>query len=284
MNCQRCGFEATTKASLIRHLKRKNTCGSEEGSSVSREQQLQELTHKEYNTRTFDCPYCQRKFNHSSNMYTHKRICKRRDHPVAEADYCEKLKQMEEEMNLLKNQMKEMCKINQNNCNNTTNSTTTTYNIQINAYNKPNLDYLTPTFLTQCVKRRDKGLCELLERIHYHPEHSENHSIRIPNKKLNWIETHNGERFQYQDKNKVLDELIREGFEILEEHYLENEEDIQHAQHHNATRLEEIREFLEACRDQDIHVIAPLKQNVYLLILNKQYILFQKKQVNPAPP
>lgn len=79
----------------------------------------------------------------------------------------------------------------------------------------------------------------------------------------------------------MLDELIREGYEILEEHYAENEEDIQlrryTALNHNETRLEEITEFLEKCRDQDINVIAPLKQNVYLLILNRQYILFQKK-------
>lgn len=232
-------------------------------------------------------------------MYRHKPICKKRpqnpeesrEPPEVPSDIqssniqstLERLKK--EMMEELRQEFKESIRhlqasssnasVQNINSHNTTN-TTNTYNIQINAYDRPNISYLTPGFLTQCVRRRDKGLCELIEHIHYHPDHIENHNIRVQNKKLNWIETHNGERFVYQDKNKVLDELIREGYEILEEHYAENEEDIQEALNHNETRLEEIREFLEKCRDQDINVIAPLKQNVYLLILNKQYILFRK--------
>lgn len=226
--------------------------------------------------KQFECSLCSKLFSHRQSLSVHKKICSSNRNNNTD----ERLLRLEQNTQTLMNQMSRVpsgllttynTRNNNSNCNNT-------YNIQINSYDRPNLSYLTPAFLTQCIKRRDKGLCELLEHIHYHPDHAENHNVKISNRKSNFIETHDGMRFQFQEKNKVLDELVREGFEILEEYYLDCEDEIQHALNYNETRLEEVRDFLKACRDQDIHVLTPLKQNVFLLIINKQYIIFQKKK------
>jgi hypothetical protein len=278
--CKRCGFETHLKHALKGHLQRKHACSPvDEDSNIDREQLINELYHRDYREHCSECPFCSKKFNNRSSMYRHKSICKlKKEAKGVDSSTYARLKA--EIIAEIQGQLHQHVVTNTTNTNTNTNcNNNTTHNTYvINAYDRPNLDYLTPRFLTQCVKRRDKGLCELLEQIHYHPEHAENHNVRVSNKKLSLIETHDGERFQYQQKDKVLDELVREGFEILENHYLENEEEVQRALNYNETRLEEVREFLEACRDQDIHVLAPLKQNVYLLILNRQYIVFQKRQ------
>lgn len=283
MKCPRCGYETEVKGNMMKHLTKKKPCHAilvdRDVSSI-----ISEFNGLAVSKQHF-CDLCPSSFTSLQACNRHKRhFCKARRQ--TENNISQEVQQLREHIARLERQItthgvtnNTHGATNNTNCNNTTTNNTTHNNtIIINSYDKPNLEYLTPKFLTQCVKRRDKGLCELLQHIHYHPDHVENHNVRITNKKLNLIETHDGERFQYQEKNKVLDELVREGFEILENHYLENEEEVERALNYNETRLEEVRAFLEACRDQDIHVLTPLKQNVYLLVLNKQYIIFQKKQ------
>jgi hypothetical protein len=271
--CDRCHYNTDRLPNLKRHLQREKVC-----EVLFQDVSRQDLLEKYKATKAYDCPTCKKGFSTAQSRWRHKKTCKAGE---TTHDLVKMIKDLQEEVRELRLTVPTPTTTTNHsnthtNCNNTINNNHQT--IIINAYDKPNLEYLTPNFLTQCVKRRDKGLCELLQHIHYHPEHTENHNVRISNKKLSLIETHDGERFQYQQKDKVLDELVREGFEILENHYLENEEEVQRALNYNESRLEEVREFLEACRDQDIHVLTPLKQNVYLLILNKQYIIFKKKQ------
>lgn len=292
--CRRCGYIASSKGNLKIHFKRRFPCHATL-EDISIEELMQQAIANTHQPSTrehrYPCRFCSKAFTSSQGRYQHQRYhCKlaKQEGPVGPVDMAACMQTMQQNMEAMRLELERLKSPStvQNNTNNNTNTNTNSHNtihnnITIHAYDKPNLEYLTPEFLTQCVKRRDKGLCELLEHIHYHPEHAENHNIRLTNKRSNYIETHNGKRFMYQDKEKVLDELVREGFEILENHYVENEYDIQQALNYNETRLEEIREFIEACREQQIHVITPLKQNVFLLILNNQYIIFKKKSPNP---
>lgn len=276
--CCRCGYQTQNATNIKRHLRRKVVCENilECEDAAFSELKEQYLAPK---IKDLECNFCNKKFSHRQSLNLHKaKYCSK---SVSVEEINARLTRLEQEKQTLIQAVTgagagpSVC--NTNNLNHSNNNNNT-YNIQINSYDRPNLSYLTPAFLTQCIKRRDKGLCELLEHIHYHPDHAENHNVKISNRKSNFIETHDGVRFQFQDKNKVLDELVREGFEILEEYYLDCEDEIQHALNYNETRLEEVRDFLKACRDQDIHVLTPLKQNVFLLIINKQYIIFQKKK------
>ena len=76
--CKLCKvYETASKQSLITHLQRKKICSK--STEFTREFLINELVTKEYNTITFDCIYCQKKFNHRSNRSKHTKICKRRN-------------------------------------------------------------------------------------------------------------------------------------------------------------------------------------------------------------
>ena len=75
---------------------------------------------------------------------------------------------------------------------NTTNSHDNSHNkienqnitININAFGNENLEYIDDKAITECISRVYKSIPSLLEKIHFDPEHPENHNIKITNKKL----------------------------------------------------------------------------------------------------
>lgn len=74
-NCKRCGHQSTTKCNLIKHLSRINHC-TVTNIDISVEDHIAELKHRKYNERTYDCNYCNRKFNSSKNRSRHHKVCK----------------------------------------------------------------------------------------------------------------------------------------------------------------------------------------------------------------
>ena len=74
--CKICKYDTNIKWCLVNHLQRKKACGT--STEFTREDLLKELTEKEYNDITFDCNYCDKKFNDRSNSYKHMKICKQR--------------------------------------------------------------------------------------------------------------------------------------------------------------------------------------------------------------
>lgn len=108
IQCKRCGYDATTKASLIRHLQRKNPCAAGcDDDSISIDRLIEELVkRKDYNDITYDCPFCQKKFNHSSNMYSHKKICKKRS--TQENFLQNRFSQLEQDMQNIQQQINDI--------------------------------------------------------------------------------------------------------------------------------------------------------------------------------
>lgn len=73
--CKRCNVIFYTKARLKSHLQRKNICKFlNEDLDVNI--LLEELDTRQLNDKTYDCEYCNKKFNSSSNKSKHKKICK----------------------------------------------------------------------------------------------------------------------------------------------------------------------------------------------------------------
>jgi len=73
--CKRCGYESKYKNCLEQHLNNKKECDPK-NENLDRGVLLEELTIKNYNDFTFDCEFCERKFNSNSSKSRHKKICK----------------------------------------------------------------------------------------------------------------------------------------------------------------------------------------------------------------
>ena len=76
MTCPRCEETFMRKENLIAHLKRKNECKTT-SSKESRQSIIDKITAKHYNAKTYDCEFCQKKFNLASCKSRHKNICKK---------------------------------------------------------------------------------------------------------------------------------------------------------------------------------------------------------------
>lgn len=74
--CERCGEnDSSTKSNLLKHLRRIKPCPPNL-SNISPEDYIEKLLHREYNEKTYDCEYCNTKFNSRSNKSRHKTTCK----------------------------------------------------------------------------------------------------------------------------------------------------------------------------------------------------------------
>lgn len=239
--CKLCGYDTDIKFCLISHLQKKKICSNT--SSYSREEQIKELTEKEYNEVTYNCNYCQKKFNDRSNRTKHHKICKKApsnittdaDQLLRESNHDDskldittaELRQMRQEMQDMRKtigelttQLKRSPYTQQMVINNNLNAQTV--NITLNNYGNENLTHLTPEFLSHCLLNPKKGLPTLIETIHYNKDIPENHNIRFKSWKKNLLEKCIDSQWRECDASNTLDELIRKGYRILNTHYVEN--------------------------------------------------------------
>ena len=114
----------------------------------------------------------------------------------------------------------------------------------------------------------------LIKALHFDPNHSENHNLRVNNKKLPYIEKYIDARWQYCDKNEVIDELIEEGFTILDSHQCDNEDDLKRML---GKRLyDDIELWLSNINQKQKDIVQPLRRDMYLVILNHSYMVLGK--------
>lgn len=82
--CKRCEYKTERKASLIKHLERKNKC-QVKNEDVSTEFLLDEImTVKHVEGEPYECEFCSRTFNDRSNMHKHMHVCKKRKKTLIE--------------------------------------------------------------------------------------------------------------------------------------------------------------------------------------------------------
>lgn len=175
--CKRCGYECNHKHAMQRHFKRKKVClptlANIDVSSLLTE--LNTVT-KEVQDKSYECEYCGVKFKHRSTKCTHKKICKakataKEDHPIIIRDPDTKL--LHAEIAELKSMiMKQQSNTTYNHCN----------VINVNNFGEENIDHLMRNFKYYFVNKAH-GLIEAIKDIHFDPNHPENHTVTIRNKR-----------------------------------------------------------------------------------------------------
>lgn len=262
--CERCGYVGGNKQCLVRHLQRKKLCPPEH-SNVPTEQLLHKILVPWSETgNNIKCTFCNRPFQARSNMYRHQKVCKKRPFGSStEGELREELDKMQEEIRQLKS-----CQThtqNQTNIQNQNNIQTQNI-LVVNAFGKEDMSHLTDAFKSQCIRRTDKGFVELLEKIHFDPSKPENKNLQISNIKLPFIRTFDGNRWTYQEKDDILNNLMEKGQTILSEHYDEHEDVIK--QNLSNSMVEHIHTWMELIEIKDKDAQEKLLRKIYLLILN----------------
>jgi hypothetical protein len=234
--CERCGYVATTKGNLKKHLTCKKVC-SPSSTDVSRETLLQQLERPKTGA-SIHCEWCDKSIS-KANYARHRTTCSQRPHDVQQSQASTSSTQQINQTidyNILKSTMKEILQdllkanhgtinntvIINNNSNNTTNNVNTINNVSLNSFGNENVSYLSHEFLSYCLMNPKMGMKTLIENIHYNKDYPENHNVRCKSLKQNVFERYIDSEWRVCDASNTLDELIRKGYRILNTHYAEH--------------------------------------------------------------
>jgi hypothetical protein len=253
--CARCHYETKVAQYLKRHLSRVHPCEPLH-SNEDPKHLLDAFNASISANKLHKCVYCDKGFSHRQSKSVHQKSCLQRRNVTLE----ERVKQLEDMLSKREN--------NVTITNNFNNNSQTINQIQINAFSKEDPSHILKNkhFLDQCVRRTNKGLVELADKMHFDKNKPENNNLRITNKKHPFIQYHNGNKWMYEKKDKILNQVIDHSYGIMQDHFDDNEHEIKNNM--SNAMFSYIKEWMEKMSDKDKEVIEPLLEDLHILILN----------------
>lgn len=177
--CVRCGYESSTKQNLLRHLRRVVVCDAILN-DIAPDEIIQELTHKTYNDTACSCEFCGKKFNHRSNMYTHKKTCPKKQsvNNKIQADEIEDLKAEIAEIRKWKESMENIPSHGKQSHNHLLG-----YTEVDTSYIENNLE-----FIKKCTQESSANAVRcIVDKIYFDTHYINNNAIKMKNFKLNQV-------------------------------------------------------------------------------------------------
>jgi hypothetical protein len=276
--CPRCHHDTDLKANLIQHLKSKNPC-SDEFSKETRESILNSYKRTPKLKLTL-CGFCDKNIS-KVNLKRHLSVCPNKpsinevvkqlnveNEVVADIDT-----KQNDGRNIFKSVIKEVLleilneKPSTQIINQTQNIINNHLTININSYGNEDLTHLTHDFLSQCLLNPTKGITSLINTIHYSEDKPSNRNIRYKSSKHNTFEKYMDTQWIECDASNTLDELIKQGYRVLNSHYTEhylNDPDYQE----DEIRKNAIEKF-RFLSDKSSNEYYSVKRDLRLLIKNK---------------
>jgi len=223
--CKRCNIIFKCKAYLKSHLQRKNTCDCiNHEYDIDINILLDELYERKLNDKTFDCEYCNKKFNHASTKTQHKKICKHKppDEITLLKNTVENLaSKIDDQQTTIDEQQTQINKLESQPKNTTNNNTQINNNISLNGvklrdFGRENMDAIPESLVSSlfCELR----FRELLAQLHCDPNFPENQNIRIRSIKRNTMEIFRNNKWDILTFSKGLNELLLQGHKIFSEY------------------------------------------------------------------
>jgi len=228
--CSKCDKSYTTKGSLKRHF---SSCkASEKDINISTHKKPQNLTFTPtffssknapiQDDKDYKCEYCSKKFSRKDSLNRHlKSVCKvKKDLDAKEEIYqalLAKMTNMEEKMNELAKENKEL-KSQNITINNTTNNNNTNYNninIQLVAFGKEDKDSMKNSEIFQILRKGFSSVPELVRAIHFNKDRPENHNVYISNMRDNYVMVYDGDKWGLRDRNETIQNIFDDGRNFL---------------------------------------------------------------------
>jgi hypothetical protein len=235
----------------------------------------------------YKCP-CGKSYSYRQGLYSHKQKCTyigqqrqtstssssevqllrteneelRRRHELFENERKKEIEEMKAQISLLLD--KQAGTTTNTNSNNTNiENQNNTINININAFGSENTDYLDDQAILQCIDRVYKSIPALLQKIHFDPQHPENHNIKITNKKLPYASVMgNNQRWKTMDRKDAIDKMVNNGYYMLDEKYETNKEKF------DPRKQKNFEGFKDKFETEEKNTMKMVKGDVEMMVLN----------------
>ena len=239
--------------------------------------------HKQRSTesgQTHSC-VCGKIYSYHQSLYTHRKKCEiHKNHKKKaseKSEYKTQIENLQQEKEEMKRQIEELLdKFSQlsqgqgtvnttNNTNNNTNNIETQNNIHIhiNAFGKENMDYITNEFMGECVKKIYNSVPSLIQKIHFDPDHPENHNVKITNKKLPHASVMSeDQQWKLVNKQEAIEDMIDKGYNMIDEKFRED------PSLYTEERRRNYRKYQDNYDNEDKDTLKRLKNDVEYVILN----------------
>jgi len=207
---------------------------------------------KEYKS-SYTCEFCGENFTKHQNYYRHKNTrCKKKDSYTVK-----ELEIMVDERDKMIDELKLQIGTLLDKVGSTTNNTT--FNFVVNAFGSEDTSYIGGKFINDLIKSGPyNSIPKLLQEIHFHPEHSENQNVKIPNKKMQVAQIFNGVKWEYKDKKETIKNMSDKAYGILNKHYDSSADNVY------------MDQFKKNYESGDKDTIKKIKETTELTILNNQ--------------
>ena len=178
----------------------------------------------------YECPRCCYKTGKKSNMKSHlkfkKSLCKIIGFDIDPRKYESVI--LREDVSAIFVELMELRKfkstiniVGDNNNNNTTNNNTNNITITVNAFDNTNTSFLTDKDYKQCIDKISNSIPEMIKKVHFNPEHPENHNIYISNIRDKMAHCYNGNRWYVCKQEELINNLINK-YETIITDWLKN--------------------------------------------------------------
>ena len=163
----------------------------------------------------YACKYCDKQFSHRQAKHRHEIACgEKLKNYFTKEEVDKKLAEKDILINELRNQIGQLLEKVGDTYNNNT------YNIMIKPFGKENTSYITADYVNRIINDGPvNSIPKLIKYIHFHPEHKENHNVKIPNKKQPYAQIYNGTKWEYQSKKDTIERMSDRAYSILNIHY-----------------------------------------------------------------
>ena len=238
--CKHCIYTTKNKYNFAKHLLTKKHIANAEDERIQQELKLQHCI----------CNQCNKSFSSKQWLVNHVKCCKK----VSSSLQCFKChKTFNTRSTRYKHEVKcpssnltlydknnDRIPINSIGNNNTINNTinndnSKTINIIVNNFGSEKFEYFMTSpefieFMNKCIENKADGICNLIVKKHFDPEHPENHNIRKLNKKDNFLEIFKNNKWSTRDYKSGLDHItipLETTFNIFMEKMVEQNCEIQ---------------------------------------------------------
>jgi len=133
--------------------------------------------------------------------------------------------------------------------------------ITINNYGKENLEYISETYLIQLLQLPYGCVPKLIKTTHFHPEHPENHNIKITNKKLPYASVWKDKKWEVRDKKTVIKDLVDKNYNLMDDVFSDNKS------------IVKFKNFKDNYENDDKQMIKQLQKEAEVIIINNSCYL-----------
>ncbi len=241
--CMRCGYEATTRQNLMKHITKESVCNNILD-DITKEDMMAQLTmaaQSRYSTvACHECTWCQRRYRHMPSLYRHKHTCPARPDTAAADEGVRSATQSDihntdnngatvtgqqtagdHSTNNVTTTDDHSTTTNNNN-NSSTNDQSTNIHVTINHYGNESIDHILENhdFMKRCAKSMlYQGIPNLLQKIHFDDEHPENQNVKLRSIKRDLMEIFSEDRWKVVPGTQTTEQLIHKGCRLLGDFY-----------------------------------------------------------------